>query len=103
MHGAMKLRYTFQAVLFEAPVEAPWVFVSLPADAADEILAMVPRRPGFGSVRVAARIGSTEWSTSIFPSKEHATYVLPVKRAVRDGEQIDTGDTVEVTVCVVVE
>lgn len=73
------------------------MFVAVPADAADEILDVVPDRPGFGSVRVAAGIGSTRWATSIFPSRELGTYVLPVKRSVRDEEEIDVGDTVEVT------
>ena len=90
--------FSFDNVLYEAAAEAPWVFVTLPPDMADEISALVPRRPGFGSVRVAARIGSSEWNTSLFPSKADGSYVLPVKRAIRDSEEIDVGDTVQVTI-----
>ncbi len=50
---------------------------------------------GFGSIRVRARIGKTEWSTSIFPTKE-GTYLLPVKAPVRRNEGIDDGDVVVV-------
>jgi hypothetical protein len=99
----VEVTFSFSGELFEAPVEAPWVFVALPVDAADRIVDLVPRRPGFGSVRVVAQLGSTEWKTSIFPSKEYSTYVLPVKRAVRDAEQVDTGDTVQLTVRIVAE
>jgi hypothetical protein len=91
------LSFTFPGTLFTSSPDASWVFVALPIDAADEILDAVPRRPGFGSVRVVAGIGSIRWGTSIFPSRELGTYVLPVKRAVRDEARIDIGDTVEVT------
>ncbi|MEX2115779.1 MAG: DUF1905 domain-containing protein [Bacteroidota bacterium] len=50
---------------------------------------------GFGSIRTKARIGTTEWSTSIFPTKE-GTYLLPLKASVRHKEGIDMGDLVVV-------
>ena len=90
--------FSFTGELFQTEVEAAWVFVLLPAAASDEISETVQPRPGFGSVRVAARIGTTEWKTSIFPSKEFGSYLLPIKRSVREHEHIETGDTTEVTV-----
>jgi hypothetical protein len=48
---------------------------------------------------VHVRIGSSEFDTSIFPSDD--SYVLPVKRAVRDREGIDRGDPVAVELEVV--
>lgn len=76
-----------------------WVFVSLPLEASDEIreLAAGSRR-GFGAVRVRVTVGTTNWMTSIFPSATDACYVLPVKRAVRQAEEIDVGDIVGLTV-----
>lgn len=60
----------FEAQLWEwdARRTDSWVFVSLPADASEDIreLAAEPRR-GFGSVRVRVTIGATSWKTSIFP------------------------------------
>jgi len=50
---------------------------------------------GFGSIRVKAQIGKTEWKTSIFPTKE-GTYLLPVKATVRQKEGISTDDVVVV-------
>jgi hypothetical protein len=70
-----------------------WTFVSLPADASDEIreLANGPRR-GFGSLRVRVTVGGSTWTTSIFPDSARGGYVLPVKRAVRKIEALDAGD-----------
>ena len=96
----MSLDFTFRGELFQTVeiANGAWVFVALPTDRADEILALKTRRPGFGSVRVTARIGSSEWQTSIFPSKEYGSYLLPVKKSIRVQEMIDSGDTVEITI-----
>ncbi len=90
--------FTFSSVLFEANAEGSWVFAALPPEDADDILDMMPRRPGFGSVRVEVTLGSTTWSTSLFPSKADRTYLLPIKKAVRQQEQVDVGDSVQVSV-----
>lgn len=41
-------------------------------------------------------VGGTTWRTSLFPDTKRATYLLPVKRAVRAAERIDVGDLVDV-------
>ncbi len=76
-----------------------WTFVSLPAEASEEIRELAAGRVrGFGSVRVRVTVGGSVWTTSIFPDSKRGAYVLPVKRAVRKAEGVDTGDTVRVTV-----
>jgi len=79
--------------------EGSWVFVTVPRDASD-IIREIPRepRPGFGSLRVEATIGSTVWRTSIFPESKTGCYVLPVKKAVRAENGVQPPDTVEVTI-----
>lgn len=52
---------------------------------------------GFGSLKVKARIGETEFSTSVFPSKSDGGWLLPVKAAVRKAEGVGEGDEVEVS------
>lgn len=93
-------------ILFEAELWSwdarradSWIFVSLPAEASEEIrdLAHGPRR-GFGSIRVRVTIGGSTWTTSIFPGSAGASYVLPIKRAVRQAEALDVGDIAAVTV-----
>ncbi|WP_110206732.1 DUF1905 domain-containing protein [Nocardioides daejeonensis] len=68
-----------------------WYFISLPFDLADEIEASRVPGPGFGSVRVEVVIGSSRWQTSLFPSAEQKTYVLPVKKQVRTAQGLDEG------------
>jgi hypothetical protein len=47
-------------------------------------------------VRVEAALGGSRWRTSLFPDRTSGSYLLPVKKAVRDREGIDDGDTVTV-------
>ena len=92
---------TFEAELWiwDARRADTWTFVSLPEDVSEEIRDRTaqPRR-GFGSVRARVTIGGSRWTTSIFPSAETGTYVLPVKRSVRQTESLDAGDIARVRV-----
>lgn len=76
---------------------AGWHFVTLPKGAAREIRLLRAdgvTGKGWGSIRVQATIGATTWATSIFPSKEESSYVLPVKAEVRRAEGLEEGATV---------
>lgn len=59
-----------------------------------------PRR-GFGSVPVSVVIGATTWKTSIFPEKG-GTYVLPLKKEVRNKEKIVIGQNITLSLTVLV-
>jgi hypothetical protein len=49
---------------------------------------------GWGAIPVQARIGDTDFTTSLFPKGE--LYLVPVKDAVRRAEQLSVGDVVTV-------
>ena len=94
----MEATFTFDADLY-LHSGGSWVFLVVPADDSDDISEMVPTRNGFGSVRVRAQIGDTEWMTSVFPDRKRKVYVLPVRKA----EGIVVGDTVEVSLSIELE
>ncbi|MFC3384511.1 DUF1905 domain-containing protein [Couchioplanes azureus] len=86
---------TFDAELWvwDARRADSWTFVSLPAEESEVLRELTAgRRRGFGSLRVRATVGSTTWTTSIFPDKGRGAYVLPVKRDVRRAEDLEAGD-----------
>lgn len=49
---------------------------------------------GWGMIPVSARIGTTGWTTSLFP--KDGGYLVPVKDRVREAEGLDVGDEVAV-------
>lgn len=86
----------FTAELWEWEGKGAWVFVTVPEDVSADIREM-PRMPrGFGSVRVQVALGGSRWRTSVFPQSKEGTYVLPVKRAVREAEGVEIGDVVTI-------
>lgn len=95
--------HLFDAQLFPWHEDEPesWVFVALPGELSDRIQDELTGPPrGFGSVRVQVGLGHSEWTTSLFPSKELGTYVLPVKRSVRRAEDVAVGDVATLSLTV---
>lgn len=78
---------------------AQWVFVTVPDAIADDVDA-VQQGPGrgFGAVRVRVTIGGSSWATSMFPSKEHRSYILPLKAPVRSVENVEVGVSIGVRI-----
>jgi hypothetical protein len=88
--------HQFEATLWLHPGEAGWHFLTLPDDVADALDEKVGERAGFGSIPVEVTIGTSTWHTSLFPDKSAASFVLPVKRSVRERERLTAGDSVVV-------
>jgi hypothetical protein len=90
----MEATFVFEAELYEwdAKQAASWVFVTLPFDRSEDVRDMELPRRGFGSVKVRVRVGASEWRTSIFPDSKSGSFVLPVKKDVRNRENLDIGE-----------
>jgi len=89
----VRLEFSGEIIHWRGP--APFHFVEVPDDpsAAIEAVADIVTY-GWGAIPVRARIGSTEFRTSLFPKDER--YLVPIKVAVRRAEGIDLGDEVTV-------
>jgi hypothetical protein len=91
-------------VEFSAPIwfwkgPSPYHFVTVPDEECAALEAAAPLVSyGWGMIPVAARIGGTGWTTSLFP--KDGGYVVPLKDAVRKGEGLDVGDLVTVRLTV---
>ncbi|KQP78579.1 hypothetical protein ASF37_08530 [Aeromicrobium sp. Leaf289] len=91
--------WTFERALWR---DGAWHFVTVPEDVSDEVEERFgATAAGFGSVRVEVTIGGSTWRTSVFPSKQHRAYVLPVKKAVRTAEDVHEGDVASLILRVV--
>jgi hypothetical protein len=91
------MNYRFSAELWQYDVEAPWGFVTLPAELSEDIRATHgPSANSVGSINVMVTIGATRWATSLFPVRSHGRYVLPIQDSVRTAERLEAGSPVEV-------
>jgi len=89
---------SFDAELWLYDGDGGWHFVTLPEDVAEEVREVAPVRGGFGSVRVSVTVGDVRWATSLFPDSKSGSFVLPVKKQVREANDLLAGDTVRVRI-----
>lgn len=81
--------YKMKAKVWVYPGFAAWRFLSVPIKQTKEITKVFGAlKRGWGSLPVLATIGKTSWKTSIFPDKKTQTFLLPVKKDVREKEGI---------------
>ena len=94
----MTQEFHFKAKVFVFPGKAAWYFTTLPVKVAEEINYFFSHaKRGWGSLKVSVRVGETTWMTSIFPSKKSGSFMLPLKRAVREKEHMQLGDLISFT------
>jgi Domain of unknown function (DUF1905) len=90
------MEFEFSNEIWEWRGPAPFYFVSVPADQAEEIReAAKVLTYGWGMIPVVATIGGIEFKTSMFA--KNGTYVLPIKSLVRVPLKLEAGDTVSVS------
>ena len=89
------MRIEFTGDVFEWRGPAPFFYVAVPAAESSEVRSVASAVTyGWGMVPVTARIGGTEWRTSLFPKV--GRYLVPLKDGVRKAVCIGAGDVVDV-------
>ena len=90
----MKLKFSGSVIEWRGP--APFYFVPVPQAESDQIKALSKLISyGWGVMPITVTLGATTWTTSLFP--KDGRYLLPIKNDIRFGENLATGDLVEVT------
>jgi len=95
----MSLELAFTATVIEWRGPAPYYYLPLPPEAAEDVHDVRKMATyGWGVIPVAARIGEVEFETSLFP--KDGGYLLPLKDAVRKPSGIAVGHEVSVELTV---
>jgi hypothetical protein len=97
---SLDLEFIGEVVYWRGP--SPYHFVAIPEDECRDIEAVSSLVTyGWGVIPVRAQLGTTTWTTSLFPRK--GRYLLPVKDAVRTAEEVEVGETVPVRLVIELE
>jgi hypothetical protein len=89
----MHLEFTGTIFLWRGP--SPYLFVAVPDEPSRDITSVASLVTyGWGVIPVRARIGQTEWKTSLFP--KDGRYLVPIRVSVQRAEQVGEGDEVTV-------
>lgn len=95
----MELQFSGDIWFWRGP--APFHFVTVPDDEASaiaEVASLVTY--GWGMIPVQGTIGTTAFTTSLWP--KDGGYIVPIKALVQKAESVGVGDTVTVTLNLVV-
>ena len=93
------MRLEFSGKIFSWRGPAPYYFVTIPTKHSRNIQVIASLVTyGWGVIPVTARIGDTQWTTSLFPKNDG--YLVPIKDVVRRAEGLALGDapTVALTI-----
>ena len=97
---AVEIEFRGELISWRGP--SPYHFIDIPEAACRELEGVAPLVSyGWGVVPVDARIGETDWTTSLFPRK--GRYLLPVRDSVRHAEALELGDVVSVRLVIRLE
>jgi hypothetical protein len=89
----MDVEFTGEVWYWRGP--SPYHFVTVPERESHDIARTAGLVSyGWGMIPVAAQLGRTGWTTSLFP--KDGGYVVPLKDVVRRAERLDVGDVVTV-------
>jgi hypothetical protein len=89
----MIMEFNGKIIFWKGP--APWFFVTVPARQSRELKAISGLVTyGWGVIPVHARIGKTDFQTSLFPKDDR--YLVPIKASVRKAEKLEKGDKVTI-------
>jgi hypothetical protein len=89
----LNLEFTGQIFIWRGP--APWFFVTVPEQQSNNLKAISEIATyGWGVIPVHVRIGNTGFQTSLFPKDDR--YLVPIKASVRQAEDLQEGDIVNI-------
>ncbi|MBK8229038.1 MAG: DUF1905 domain-containing protein [Candidatus Eisenbacteria bacterium] len=89
------MRIEFRGEIWTWRGPSPYYFVTVPARQCDDLRAISGFVTyGWGMIPVTARIGTTEWTTSLFP--KDGRYIVPLKDKVRKAESLMEGQRVTI-------
>ena len=89
----------FSGAVFQWRGPSPYYYVAVPDDESDDIRDIATAVTyGWGVIPVEVTVGSTVWTTSLFP--KDGRYLVPLKDKVRRAEGIDDGDVIDLRVVI---
>ncbi len=86
--------FSITAKVWRWPGDMGWHFISLDTKISENIRKSFPK----GFVKIKARLGKSEWNTSLFPHRETKIYLLAIKKSIRRKEGVIEGESVTIDI-----
>lgn len=89
-------KFIVSGKVFVWPGDLGWHFIYIDKKTVEKIRKSATHARGF--VKIKATLGKTSWETSLFPYKREDTYLLAIKKAIRQKESVFDGDFIKVKI-----
>ena len=86
-------KYILTLKVWKWPGDGAWHFVTLPKNLYTEIRGI----HGKGMVPIRTTVYKTTWDNSLFPHTQSQSYILAIRKSVRNAEGIFEGDEIPVS------
>lgn len=88
---------TFTAKIWYWRGPSPYYFVTVPPEQSASLRAIMREVTyGWGMIPIRAKVGHTEWTTSMFP--KDGGYIVPLKDKIRKAEALSEGNEIEIEI-----
>lgn len=88
---------TFTAKIWHWRGPSPYYFVTVPPEQSASLRAIMREVTyGWGMIPIRAKVGKTDWKTSMFP--KDGGYIVPLKDKIRKAEDLGEGDTIAIEI-----
>lgn len=89
------LKISIKGVVWRYPGPTGWYFVTAGKETSARLRLSKAKRVAWGYIPTRATVGTTTWSTTLFPSKD-GLYLVALKAAIRKKEHIEEGERVTI-------
>lgn len=99
----IEFKFSAKAYQYSASADmmSGWTFVSLPKELSMKIRESFKcLEEGWGRMKVTAKIGNSEWRTSIWFDTKQDTYLLPLKAVIRKKENIVLDEDIAISIVI---
>ncbi len=94
-----KIKYDYDAKMWQHASPGGWYFVSLPKKLSIEIREHLKwQEEGWGRMKAFAKIGEIIWETSIWFDTKKDTYILPIKAEIRKKSKLKIDQIIQMSI-----
>ena len=96
-----KVKYTFEAKMWQNSSNGGWCFVTIPKKFSDEIrIHFKNQEEGWGRMKVEAILDNLSWKTSVWFDTKKAHYLLPIKAEIRKKAKLNFDEIFNINILI---
>lgn len=89
--------FLIKGEIWRWPGDGGWHFLTIDKKTSEKIK-VVGKSYGSGFIKTKISLGKSIWETALFPNSKEKTYMISIKKKIREQENLFEGDIVKIKV-----